>query len=85
MGRKKSATAKNIVNSVAYLAGPGKVTGEVLHVYGKRPRLMLVVASKRQEKGAAPWHRFPVSQGDGSGGTACCAAAKDLDYSIRCA
>jgi hypothetical protein len=33
-GHEKSATAKRIVNSVAYLAGPGKVTGEVLLVGG---------------------------------------------------
>jgi hypothetical protein len=34
MGHEKSATAERIVNSVAYLAGPGKVTDEVLLVGG---------------------------------------------------
>jgi hypothetical protein len=44
---------------------------------------MLVVVSKREEKGAEPWRRFSSLPGDGSGGTACCATARDLDYAIR--
>lgn len=34
MACKKSATAKDIVSSAAYLSGCGKATGEVLHVAG---------------------------------------------------